>query len=84
MINQIKNPLDKVAWVVLVLGKTYMLGAILCTWVAPFMTPIMLLVWSLHWMCAVCIAIHRAIQIHTEAKQKFPLLYKNPIWICKK
>ena len=81
MIGQMSNLWDKVAWVILVTGKTYLIGAVACMYVAPFMTPFFLGVWALHWTVAVAIALWRQSWIHIQTKELFPFLYEKSLFV---
>ena len=81
MIGQMNNVWDKIAWVILLTGKPYLIGAIACVYVAPFMTPFLLGVWALHWTTAVSIALWRQMGIHSRAKEMFPFLYEKSIFV---
>ena len=76
MLSQITNTWDKIAWIILVSGKIYLIGAVAMIYVAPNMVPFFLLIWSIHWTAAVCIAIKRQICIHYQIKKLIPSLYK--------
>ena len=84
MIGQMNNIWDKVAWVILVTGKVYLIGAVAMLYVMPSMTPFFLGVWALHWSVAVCIAFWRQIEIHAIAKERFPFLYEKSIFVWTK
>lgn len=75
------NVWDKVAWCILLTGKTYLIGAIAMIYIMPSMTKFFLAVWALHWTTAVCIAFWRQIGIHKATKERFPFLYNKSIFV---